>query len=325
MSFFRSRSRSNSVYSDNRSTGALSTSGNLATSEPLLDPPANYFPAANNAFVNESQLNKVAQLRNHVDSIMLPINHDYYPNEKGFLTDATLRRYLRARRWDYEVCSKILFDNTVRWRRDYRPDELDPGFIRPEVEVGKMYFNGFDKCGRPIWIIRPRLQNSKDEDRQTKHILFCLERGIRLMPPSVDTIAIIVDFKDAAYANNPSIATCKKFLDILGNHYPERLGIAFVVDSPWFFFATFKLISPFMDPQTRAKIKFVYDKDRPSKEQQQTHDGSDRQWVHLKDYISLDYLESDFGGNHNFVFDIERYWSSFLKRTGSPYKTIDYL
>lgn len=92
-----------------------------------------------------------------------------------------------------------------------------------------MYYDGFDKCGRPVWIMRPRLQNSKDPDRQVKYIVYCLERGIRLMPPRVENLAIIVDFKDSAYAHNPSVATCKKFLDILSNHYPERLGIAFVV------------------------------------------------------------------------------------------------
>lgn len=92
-----------------------------------------------------------------------------------------------------------------------------------------MYYNGFDKCGRPVWIMRPRLQNSKDGERQIKHIVYCLERGIRLMPKLVENLAIIVDFKDSSAAHNPSVSTCKKFLDILGNHYPERLGIAFVV------------------------------------------------------------------------------------------------
>lgn len=96
-----------------------------------------------------------------------------------------------------------------------------------------MYFDGFDNAGRPIWIMRPRLQNSKDNERQVKHIVYCLERGIRLMPAKVENIAIIVDFKDSAYAHNPSVATCKKFLDILSNHYPERLGIAFVVKCKW--------------------------------------------------------------------------------------------
>lgn len=92
-----------------------------------------------------------------------------------------------------------------------------------------MYFNGFDNCGRPAWIMRPRFQNSKDEDKQVKYIVFCLERGIRLMPPNVENLAIVVDFKDALYAQNPSVSTCKKFLDILGNHYPERLGCAYVL------------------------------------------------------------------------------------------------
>jgi hypothetical protein len=77
--------------------------------------------------------------------------------------------------------------------------------------------------------MRPRLQNSKDAERQIKNIVFSLERGIRLMPDKVENIAIIVDFKDSSASHNPSLNTCKKFLDILGNHYPERLGIAFVV------------------------------------------------------------------------------------------------
>lgn len=97
-----------------------------------------------------------------------------------------------------------------------------------------MYFNGFDKCGRPVWIMRPRLQNSKDGERQIKHIVYSLERGIRLMPKLVENLAIIVDFKDSSASHNPSVSTCKKFLDILGNHYPERLGVAFVVKCKFF-------------------------------------------------------------------------------------------
>ena len=30
-----------------------------------------------------------------------------------------------------------MLENTVRWRRDYRPDELDPDYIKPEVEIAK--------------------------------------------------------------------------------------------------------------------------------------------------------------------------------------------
>jgi hypothetical protein len=93
-----------------------------------------------------------------------------------------------------------------------------------------MYYSGYDKNGRPLWIMKPRYENSKDSERQIKNVVFCLERGIRLMPPKVEKISIVVDFKGSTASNNAGVGTCKKFLDILGSHYPERLGIAFLVN-----------------------------------------------------------------------------------------------
>ncbi|KAI8391583.1 CRAL-TRIO domain-containing protein [Radiomyces spectabilis] len=304
MNIFRSKSSSNA---SEKKPSSLTVDHGPVTKEPILSPPADYSPVPP-ATLDEAQQEKLQKLREYMESIMLPETHEYYPNEKGFLTDGTLKRYMRARKWDYEAAKNML-ENSVKWRRDYRPDEIDPDYIRPESETGKMYFNGFDKCGRPIWIMRPRLQNSKDGDRQIKNIVFSLERGIRLMPDKVENLAIIVDFKDSSASHNPSVATCKKFLDILGNHYPERLGIAFVVKSPWFFFATFKLISPFMDPVTKDKIKFV---------------ATTNAWVHLEQCIDPNHLETDFGGNYHFTFDIDAYWDKFIDHTGRPYKVIDY-
>lgn len=28
-----------------------------------------------------------------------------------------------------------MLENTIHWRRDYRPDELDPEYIKPEVST----------------------------------------------------------------------------------------------------------------------------------------------------------------------------------------------
>ncbi|KAG2226286.1 hypothetical protein INT45_005958 [Circinella minor] len=322
MNVFRLKSSGHSTASKGTDSKASSISDNVpVTHEPILTPPADYSPVLP-AALDEAQQAVLEKLKTYIHSIMLPEDHEYYPSEKGFVTDGTLKRYLRARKYDYEA-SKTMLENTIKWRRDYRPDELDPNYIRPEAETGKMYFDGFDNNGRPIWIMRPRLQNSKEGDRQVKHIVFCLERGIRLMPAKVENIAIIVDFKDSAYAHNPSIATCKKFLDILSNHYPERLGIAFVVKSPWFFFTTFKMISPFMDPVTKAKIKFVYDEDK--KGGKEDTKGVNNEWVHLKDYVPSNILEREYGGDYNFQFNIETYWNALLQRTGNPFKVIDYL
>jgi hypothetical protein len=31
-----------------------------------------------------------------------------------------------------------MLENTVKWRRDYRPDELDPDYIKPEVKADEL-------------------------------------------------------------------------------------------------------------------------------------------------------------------------------------------
>ncbi|ORZ14206.1 CRAL-TRIO domain-containing protein [Absidia repens] len=316
---FRFKSNGNTAADNKPSSPPITEKELPVTHKPIMTPPKDYQPA-NTAEITDDQQQKIDQLHEYMTTILLPTTHEYHENEKRFLSTGTLKRYMRARKWDYEAAKNML-ENTVKWRRDYRPDQLDPDYIKPEAETGKMYFNGFDKCGRPVWIMRPRLQNSKDNERQVKHIVYSLERGIRLMPEKVENIAIIVDFKDSSASHNPSINTCKKFLDILGNHYPERLGIAFVVKSPWFFFVTFKMIAPFMDPVTKNKIKFVYDN---VDGKQDNTKATTNEWVHLQDFISNDQLETDFSGDYHYKYDLETYWDQLLDYTGKPYKVIDY-
>lgn len=75
--------------------------------EPKLTPTNEYTPVQQASLTSE-QKDKLEKLRNYIESIMLPKDHEYYPNEKGFITEATLKRYMRARKWDYEVCDDEL-------------------------------------------------------------------------------------------------------------------------------------------------------------------------------------------------------------------------
>ncbi|KAI8883580.1 CRAL/TRIO domain-containing protein [Backusella circina FSU 941] len=289
--------------------------------EPILKVPEHYEPILQNK-LNEDQKGKLDRLLDYTESVLLDKEDPYFINERGFLTRETVHRYMRARKWNYEA-AKTMLENTIHWRRDFKPDMLDAEYIRPEAETGKMYYSGFDNTGKPLWIMKPRYENSKDSERQVKHIVFCLERGIRLMPNQVEKISIVVDFKDSTVSNNANVATCKKFLDILGNHYPERLGVAYLVNgkkriymvfmhllffflAPWFFMTTFKIISPFMDPVTRDKIKFIDDS------------------LHLKEFIPLESMETELCGTYSFSFNIDIYWKRLLEVTGDPYKVIDY-
>lgn len=72
------------------------------THDPIMAPPKDYQPASAAPITDDQQL-KLDQLRTYMDSILLPSTHDYYESEKRFLTEGTLKRYMRARKWDYEV------------------------------------------------------------------------------------------------------------------------------------------------------------------------------------------------------------------------------
>ena len=79
-------------------------------------------------------------------------------------------------------------------------------------------------------------------------------------------------------------------------HYPERLGTSLIFNVPFLIQAFFKMISPFIDPITRNKMKF---NPKP------IEDG----------LFTADELIKDggWGGSRNFVWDHEKYWKPFVQ------------
>ena len=41
-------------------------------------------------------------------------------------------------------------EDTLKWRRSYKPHKITPDDIMEESLTGKIYVNGFDATGRPI-------------------------------------------------------------------------------------------------------------------------------------------------------------------------------
>ena len=155
-------------------------------------------------------------------------------DEKQWLTKECLLRYLRATKWHEKEAEKRIL-KTLAWRREYGVAELTPDHVSPENETGKQVILGYDKEGRVCHYLNPGRQNTQSSPRQVQHLVFMLERVIELMPAQVETLSLMIDFKPSKTRSNtnPGIGQAREVLDILQNHYPERLGKALIINSTY--------------------------------------------------------------------------------------------
>ncbi|KAF2490050.1 phosphatidylinositol transfer protein [Lophium mytilinum] len=207
-------------------------------------------------------------------------------NEQLWLTRECILRYLRATKWHVPQASKRLLE-TIVWRREYGVEGFTADYIAPENGTGKQVIYGYDNEGRSCLYLNPNKQNTKQGERQVQHLVYMLERVIELNPPGQETLALLINFKESSASSNPSVATGKQVLNILQNHYPERLGRALISHLPWYVTAFFKLISPFIDPLTKTKMKF----NEP-----------------LTDHVPASQLIKNSGGEVDFTYDHDVYW-----------------
>ncbi|POS84102.1 hypothetical protein EPUL_003134 [Erysiphe pulchra] len=202
-----------------------------------------------------------------------------------WLTRECLLRYLRATKWNVVESEKRLL-KTLSWRRDFGVDNITADSMSVENETGKQILLGYDNHARPCYYLFPKNQNTTASQSQAEHVVFMIERGIDLMGPGQETLMIVVDF-NIDRRKIPSIGQSKLILDIIQNHYPERLGMGFVLNAPWAVTAFFKIMSPFMDPFTRNKLNFSGD---------------------LKSFVPREQLYKEFMGELDFQYDHNVYW-----------------
>ncbi|KAH9999154.1 CRAL/TRIO domain-containing protein [Xylariaceae sp. FL0662B] len=218
-------------------------------------------------------------------------------SERMWLTMECLLRYLRATKWHEKQSEKRLLE-TLTWRREYGVESLTPEHIGPENATGKQFTVGYDKQARPCHYLNPGRQNTDVSPRQVEHLVFMLERVIELMPAQQETLSLLINFQQSKNRSNtaPGIGQGREVLHILQTHYPERLGRAMIVNVPWVVWGFFKLITPFIDPLTREKLKFNED---------------------MTQYVPKEQLWTEFkGGELPFEYDHDVYWPALQRLCG---------
>ncbi|KAH9295749.1 hypothetical protein KI387_039337 [Taxus chinensis] len=210
-----------------------------------------------------------------------------------YCSDASLSQYLRARNWNIKKAVKMLKE-TLKWRREYKPDEIRWEDIAHEAETGKIYrANYVDKSGRTVLVMRPGFQNTTSWKGQIRYLVYCMENAIINLPPEQEQMVWLIDFKGWTPASI-SVKVTRETANVLQNCYPERLGVAILYNPPKIFESFWTVVKPFLEPKTYRKVKFVYSKDLESMKI-------------MEELFDMDKVESAFGGRNPVEFNKDEY------------------
>jgi hypothetical protein len=96
-------------------------------------------------------------------------------------------------------------------------------YVSPESPCGKEFLLGYDAKNRPVLYFFPNRSNTEVSERQMRHTVYMMERTIDMMPAGVSNLCLVIDLAGKKQAPT-SMGQAKLFVEILGSHYPERLG-----------------------------------------------------------------------------------------------------
>ncbi|GFY86158.1 Sec14p-like phosphatidylinositol transfer family protein [Actinidia rufa] len=211
-----------------------------------------------------------------------------------YCTDECLKRYLDARNGNVGKSKKML-EETLKWRSTYKPGEIHWKEVAVEGETGKVFRANFhDRHGRTVLILRPGLQNTTSNDNQIRHLVYLMENAILNLPEGQEQMAWLIDFTGWSLSTNVPIKSARETINILQNHYPERLAVAFLYSPPRIFEAFWKIVKYFLDSKTFQKVKFVYPMNKESVEL-------------MRSYFDVDNLPTEFGGKATLKYDHDEF------------------
>ncbi|KAF9000746.1 CRAL-TRIO domain-containing protein [Cyathus striatus] len=217
------------------------------------------------------------------------------------MDDATLLRFLRARKFDVPLAKEMIV-GAEKWRKEFGVDDIVKNFdFKEKAEVDKYYpqfYHKIDKEGRPIYVERlgkldvKALYSITTVERQLQRLVYEYEKFLTERLPAcstacghpVETSCTIMDLKGVSLSSFYKVSTYVSEASSIGqNRYPETMGKFYIINAPWAFSAVWAIIKPWLDEVTVKKINIL---------------GSGYKDELLKQ-IPAENLPQDFGGTCN--------------------------
>eukprot|EP00889_Picochlorum_renovo_P005344 jgi/Picre1/32374/NNA_007720.t1 len=187
------------------------------------------------------------------------------------------RRYIAACKGDRQFAMQRL-RTTAEWRAEHDVDSILQAPI-PYFNVLKQNYVhaviGRSKDGMPVVVEgmgkfretmvalrRHGIVPGKSEEI-IHQFVFVLEWITKVLDPTEfpkGQFIRIYDMKGIRFsdvADSEAVHLGKQMMDVLENHYPERMAKAFIINVPGFFSALWSMAKPLLDPHTAKKIKVI--------------------------------------------------------------------
>lgn len=165
--------------------------------------------------------------------------------------DATVLRFLRARKWDVDLSMDMLV-SAINWRHEAQvddkivrtgesvgltasPTKADTEFL-DQYRSGKSYFRNTDKENRPIYIARVRMHDPSKQgpEAMERYILHSIESLRLLVRAPYDKACLIFDMTGFGL-KNMDYHVAKFLVQVFEARYPETLGAVVVHNAPFVF------------------------------------------------------------------------------------------
>jgi hypothetical protein len=183
--------------------------------------------------------------------------NEFNEEDMKFLTDETLFRYLKGKKWILEDATKQLYE-TIQWRSEFKPLNLKKN---EKISNQRYMFHcGFDRKFRPICYIllgRDTIENTvENQNLKFNHLVNTMENCIRVMKPGVTNTCFVIDLKNANISLN-LINQMKDMFSKLGGYYTERLGICLITNCSFSMSFLWEVVKNFLPKETLSKYIFI--------------------------------------------------------------------
>lgn len=193
--------------------------------------------------------------------------------------DYRICRFMRARHFDAEASVEMI-RNDIKWREEHGVDNILETYPKEskwfqsmhEYWPNKQY--GIDEYGIPIWwerigTVEPKsLLGQAPPEALVRHHVWIMEGADRrTFDETSEKLGrknqlgnlFIEDCSGLGWKHfyTPALSVLKTTFAIDEAHYPELLRKMYIVNSPGIFMMFWKLITPWLDPRTVAKLEIV--------------------------------------------------------------------